>query len=155
MNAREGRGGATSAPSELKLGGSVAKSSSTLNVRLPPYRYPRTEWRKDIHGVVREEQERRGVSYGADEELELWVQLYFDDVKVGFVDVDNRLKDVMDALQGCVGGSGGPSLPPIIADDSQIRRVVVEKAAAPPQSHGLGHLKIRKYAGGKLNLRLG
>lgn len=89
------------------------------------------------------------VSYTADDKLEVEVRLYFDDTKLRFVDIDNRLKDIMDALQGHVGGSGKKQrlLEPIIPNDRQIYRVIAEKGLPPKQSHGLGHLIIRKYRG--------
>ena len=63
---------------------------------------------------------------------------------VRFHDVDNRLKDVMDALQGRAGGpKSRRPLPPIVPNDRQVRRVVVEKMVAPKQSGGSGHLTIR------------
>ncbi len=100
-----------------------------------------------------DEQERRGVSYSAEDKLEVWVRLYFEDPKIRFVDVDNRAKDVLDALQGRVGGSKKkPGLPPIIPNDNQVYRVVVEKGLPLPQSHSLGHLKIRRFSGGRLRL---
>ncbi len=34
------------------------------------------------------------------------IALYFDRTKIGRIDVDNRAKDVMDALQGLTGGFG-------------------------------------------------
>ena len=66
---------------------------------------------------------------------------------MSFMDIDNRLKDIMDSLQGHVGGTGKKQrlLKPIIQNDSQIYRVIIEKGLPPRQSHGLGHLIIRKY----------
>lgn len=61
-------------------------------------------------------------------------------------DIDNRLKDIMDALQGRAGGpKSRKALTPIITNHNQIYRVIIEKSAPPKQSHGLGHLTIRKY----------
>jgi hypothetical protein len=61
-------------------------------------------------------------------------------------DVDNRLKDCLDALQGCAGGSKKRrSLDPIIPNDRQIYRVVIEKSLPPKQAKGLGHLTIRRF----------
>ena len=87
------------------------------------------------------------VRYGDEDKLELIVRLYFDETKLSSIDIDNRLKDIMDALQGHVGGTGKKQrlLKPIIPNDSQIYRVKAEKSLPPSQSHGLGHLIIRKY----------
>jgi hypothetical protein len=60
--------------------------------------------------------------------------------------VDNRLKDIMDALQGRLGAPKAVRRKaPIIINDYQIWRVVIEKGEPPPQSRGLGHLTIRPY----------
>ena len=124
----------------------MPKPPKTISVRIPPYRHPRNEWRKEIHAVVVREAERRGVSYTEDDQIEVWIKLYFDERKVRFVDVDNRVKDVLDALQGQAGGSKTVKLEPqVIPNDNQVYRVVVEKGVAPKQSGGLGYLKIRKF----------
>jgi len=72
--------------------------------------------------------------------------IYMGDIELRFHDLDNRLKDIMDALQGRVGGSRIAQLrKPIIQNDHQIFRVVIEKRLPPGQSHGLGHLILKKY----------
>ena len=61
-------------------------------------------------------------------------------------DVDNRLKDIMDALQGRAGGKkGSGSLVPIIPNDRQVFKVTIEKMPPPKQSLGLGHLTVKKH----------
>ncbi len=117
-----------------------------LHVRIPPYQYPRNAWRRAIHADAIKEAKARGVSYRPEDRLELRVTLYLDEVGLRFHDVDNRLKDIMDALQGRAGGSKKfRRLPAIIPNDHQVFRVVIEKKVPPPQSHGMGHLEIRKY----------
>lgn len=65
---------------------------------------------------------------------------------LSFHDVDNRLKDIMDALQGRAGGSKKiRRWTPIIPNDKQIYRVTIEKALPPKQSKGLGHLVIIRH----------
>lgn len=124
----------------------MPKPPKTISVRLPPYRHPRNEWRKEIHALVAREAERRGVTYTEDDQIEVWIKLYFDERKVRFVDVDNRVKDVLDALQGQAGGPKTQLLDPqIIPNDNQVYRVLVEKGIAPKQSRGRGHLKIRQF----------
>ena len=77
--------------------------------------------------------------------------LYLSDLQLSFHDVDNRLKDVLDALQGRAGGpKNRRSLQPIIPNDKQVFRVVVEKRVAPPQSHGKGHLIVRRLSSWRL-----
>ena len=74
------------------------------------------------------------------------VLFYFKGTALSFHDVDNRLKDVMDALQGRFGGpKSKKQKDPIISNDRQIFKVTVEKKRSPKQSKGKGHLTIRKY----------
>lgn len=63
-------------------------------------------------------------------------------------DLDNRMKDIFDALQGRMGGSKKhkPSSP-LIVNDSQVFKVIAEKSKPPRQSHDLGHLVVRRLHG--------
>ncbi|MEX2029658.1 MAG: hypothetical protein WD906_01625 [Anaerolineales bacterium] len=128
----------------------MPKRRQTLSIRLPLYRRPRNAWRAAIHELASNEQLARGIRYFAADRLEVSLLLYFDRNALRFHDVDNRLKDVLDALQGRAGGSKTTRrLSPIIPNDRQIFRVVVEKAEAPSQSGGLGHLTVRKLSSSK------
>jgi len=119
-----------------------------LKVRLPAYRSPRNAWRKDIHENVTKKLQKRNIHYYTNTPLELHVRLYLKDNKLRFIDVDNRLKDIMDALQGRVGGKGKKhKLSPIIQNDSQVYKVVVQKGPPFKQSGELGHLVMVPYRG--------
>ena len=90
--------------------------------------------------------ETRRVSYRRNDRLAVALVLYFDGAAIGFHDVDNRLKDVLDALQGRMGGPKAVRRnQPLIPNDSQVFRVAVTKMLPPPQSHGLGHVTITKH----------
>jgi Holliday junction resolvase RusA-like endonuclease len=94
--------------------------------------------------------QKAAIAYTRDDRFEIALRLYLPESKLQLVDIDNRLKDVLDALQGHVGGAGKKQrmLRPLIHNDSQIFRVIAEKSAPPRQSrHGRGHLVIRKYKG--------
>ena len=124
----------------------MAKRRQSLRVRIPPYRHPRNAWRESIHTELVEVAESRGIEYRPEDKLELIVTLYLDEAGLKLHDVDNRLKDIMDALQGRAGGSKSERhFKPIIPNDHQVFRVTVEKMLAPEQSHGMGHLVIRRY----------
>ena len=124
----------------------MAKRPLKLTLRIPPYEHPRNAWRKKLHEVVTRRQRQSPVSYTVNDKLEVEVRLYLKDSALAVHDVDNRLKDILDALQGRAGGSKNRKpLIPIITNDNQIYRVIIEKLAPPKQSHGLGHLTIRKY----------
>lgn len=127
----------------------MPKRPLRITVRIPPYVTPRTAWRRAIHRAVMERLDRSHVKYLETDTLALTVLLYFNEDVLEIVDVDNRLKDVMDALQGHVGGHGKKqrSLKEIIPNDNRIFRVTVEKCLAPKQSADeRGHLTITKYS---------
>jgi hypothetical protein len=57
--------------------------------------------------------------------------------------VDNRLKDILYALQGRMGGSKAVrKFVPIVQNDRQVYRVVISKSSPQAQSHGLGHVAV-------------
>ena len=126
----------------------MPKRPLKLKVRIPEYAPPRNTWREAIHQAVTAAQQTTSVSYRPDDRLEVVLRLYFTDgLATEIHDVDNRLKDCLDALQGRVGGTktkARRALPPIVPNDRQIWRVIVEKRHAPKQAHGRGHLTVRR-----------
>lgn len=125
----------------------MPKRPLSLKVRIPPYRSPRNAWRNKIHACVWKAMERAGVTYRDSDRLEVHVRLYLDPNALTINDVDNRLKDVLDALQG---RTGGPKrlhpLRAIVPNDRQVYRVTIEKGVPPKQSGGFGHLVVRKLS---------
>jgi Holliday junction resolvase RusA-like endonuclease len=116
----------------------MPKPRKKLHVRIPPYRSPRNDWRQDLHAAIVAAQSRERVVYAPSDRLEVRVQLYLAGRATVVHDVDNRLKDVLDALQGRAGGSKAVrSLAAIVPNDRQIYRVIIEKSAPPWQSRGL------------------
>ena len=114
-----------------------------MRVRLPSYEAPRNEWRERMHEAILQEVETRGVVYSTEDKLEVHLRLYLPAASLASNDVDNRLKDVLDALQGRTGGPKKVRrLRAIIPNDRQIFRVCVEKSLPPRQSGGLGHLYV-------------
>jgi Holliday junction resolvase RusA-like endonuclease len=129
----------------------MAKRKTQLKIRIPPYEPPRNAWRQKIHRIASLEAERAGISYRASDKLELKVRLYLKDGPLLFHDLDNRLKDIMDALQGRAGGSKKVrTLSAIIPNDRQVFRIIIEKSLPPKQSKGFGHLIVTKYGGKKV-----
>jgi Holliday junction resolvase RusA-like endonuclease len=123
----------------------LPKRPLKLTIRIPPYRAPRNAWRRQLHQAIAAAQRKSPVIYKPTDKLEVEVRLYIKGSALGLHDVDNRLKDVLDALQGRAGGSKRTrTLRPIVPNDHQVYRVVVEKASPPGQSHGRGHLVIRR-----------
>jgi Holliday junction resolvase RusA-like endonuclease len=126
----------------------MAKRKTKLTIRIPPYKGPSNTWRRKIHRIASLEAERAEVSYRSTDKLQLKVRLYLKDGALFSHDLDNRLKDIMDALQGRAGGSKKVrTLSAIIPNDSQIFRIIIEKSLPPKQSKGFGHLIVTKYTG--------
>jgi len=126
----------------------MAKRHQTLHVRIPPYQAPRNNWRRAIHAEITRAASFHNIVYQRDDKLELVVILYMKADALTWHDVDNRLKDVMDALQGRAGGpKSEQDLHAVVPNDYQIYKVTIEKKVAPPQSCGLGHLIIKKHGG--------
>ena len=129
----------------------MAKRKNKLTVRIPPYEVPPNSWREKINRMALLEAERAEVSYRSTDKLQLKICLYLKERPLFFHDLDNRLKDIMDALQGRAGGSKKVhTLSPIIPNDSQVFRIVIEKSLPPKQSKGFGHLIVTKYGGKKV-----
>jgi Holliday junction resolvase RusA-like endonuclease len=110
-----------------------------LKVRLPPYRYPRHAWRRAIAKAVRQRMAGTAVEYLGTDQLEVDVCLYLGQSHLAMMDLDNRLKDVLDALQGRFGGpKKEKAKSPAIRNDSQVWRAMVEKKGAPKQALNSG-----------------
>ena len=121
----------------------MAKSKQKLKFRLPEYVSPRNAWRKLIHAAALKAAKQQGVEYGPEVKLAVEVKLYLHGRALEIHDVDNRLKDILDALQGRAGGSKAiRQLQPIILNDRQIYRVTIIKSVPPKQSLGLGHAAV-------------
>ncbi len=128
----------------------MAKRRLTVHVRIPPYRPPRNRWRRALYVAALEGLAKARVHYRQPDKLEVHLRLYMDHRSLKWNDVDNRLKDVLDALQGRAGGSKTrPTWTPLIPNDRQVFKVLVEKILAPKQSRSAGHLIIRPYRGAR------
>ncbi len=90
---------------------SMAKRPLKLLIRIPPYKNPRNEWRRLIHAEVMKVQRRSLVRYDTSDRLEFECLLHMNDRSFPIHDVDNRLKDILDALQGRAGGPKKISVP--------------------------------------------
>ncbi len=119
------------------------KPRQKLKFRLPEYVSPRNTWRRKIYEAALEAVKKRGVGYPEDAKLSVEVGLYLRGRALEIHDVDNRLKDILDALQGRMGGSKAVrKFEPIILNDRQVYRVTIAKFPPPKQSHGLGHVTV-------------
>jgi Holliday junction resolvase RusA-like endonuclease len=126
----------------------MPKSPKTIRTKLPTYQKDRQEWRRKILRNVRRAARLRGVEYDSEQLLEVKVELYLTRGKRHDIhDVDNRLKDILDALQGRFRGPDGKKRR-LIANDNKICRAVVEKRPTPKV---LNNKKID--TGGKITIR--
>jgi Holliday junction resolvase RusA-like endonuclease len=127
----------------------MAKIARTIRTLLPTYQKNRQRWRKQILANVREEATRCGVEYEDDDLLDVEVLLYLTRGKrYAIHDVDNRLKDILDALQGRFRGYSAKKHRRLIANDNKICRAVIEKRATPKV-----YKNKSKDTGGKLTIR--
>jgi len=137
----------------------MAKSRQTLTARIPTYQKDRSQWRKEILASVLDAGEEAGIRYGPDDLLEVVVLLYLKKGKRHDIhDVDNRLKDILDALQGRFGGP--KSLRPatrLIENDNQVCRVLIEKQPIPKAfgDDAGGKVLIRPYRARRWPLQAG
>ena len=130
----------------------MTKVPRTIRTILPTYQRDRRHWRRDILESVRKAARTAGVEYDRDDQLEVVILLYLKRGKrLAIHDVDNRLKDILDALQGRFGSSRtiGDDYR-LIANDNQISRVVIEKQPTPKRfssdaTDAGGRLLIRPY----------
>lgn len=126
----------------------MAKIRRTIKAVLPGYERNRYRWRRRILANVLRAARKTGVKYKLDDNFEVVVLLYLTKGKRHDIhDVDNRLKDILDALQGRFGGSKTKrSKYRLIRNDNHVCRVVIEKQQIPKA--------LSDDAGGKLLVRL-
>ena len=127
----------------------MAKHSGTISVRLPGYQRDRLRWRRRILSSVLQGQRQSGVRYDPDGRFEVVVLLYLKKGKRHDIhDVDNRLKDILDALQARFGGPKSARRKyRLFENDRQVSRVVIEKQPIPESlsDDAGGRLLIRRY----------
>jgi hypothetical protein len=125
----------------------MAKRPLKLTVRIPNFITDAMEWRRQINAAIAKKQAAGRVRYDKDDKLEVQVRFYLQGHRLTILDIDNRLKQVFDALQGFIGDKGKRhGLPSIIPNDNQIYRVVAEKRLPPKKEvDALGTIVIRGY----------
>lgn len=123
----------------------MAKRRFSITVQLPGYARPRNEWRRRVHSAVLEALTSRGVGYHDADRLELRIALALESRPLAIHAIDERIKDVVDALGGRIGGPRSRRrIAPVVADE-QIQRIVLEKAARRGRGRTLGELAISRY----------
>jgi len=118
----------------------------SITVPLPPYTRPRNEWRRRVHGAVLDVQTRRGVGYRESDQLEIRISLALGDRPLDVHEIDERIKDVIDALEGRIAGPRSRRrIASIVPSSDQIRRIVLEKEPRRVRRRALGELAISRY----------
>ena len=77
---------------------------------MPNFMKDSDAWRRAIHAAIVAEQDKTRVRYSDTDKLEVQIRFHLQNPKLTILDLDNRLKDVFDALQGFIGekGKAGP-----------------------------------------------
>lgn len=122
----------------------MAKRRFSITVQLPAYARPRNEWRRKVHTAVLEAQTRRGVGYQDADRLEIRISLALE-AALDIHEIDERIKDVVDALGGRIAGPRSRRRIAPIVTDEQIRRIVLERAPRRGRARTLGELAISRY----------
>lgn len=131
----------------------MAKPRQTIRAVLPTYQKDRQKWRKQILRNVRRVKEEKGIEYAPEQLFAVEVILYMDRGKRHDIhDIDNRLKDILDALQGAFRGSGRKLR--LIKNDNKICKATIEKRPTPKvfknkKENAGGRIVIRPYKGSK------
>ena len=124
----------------------MAKRRFTIGATLPSYAPPRNEWRRRVHAAVLEAQTFRGVGYREGDRLELRVSLFLGGRSLDVHEIDERVKDILDALGGRIAGPRSRRrIAPIIPLPDQIRRIILEKDTRSLRGRPLGQLTISRY----------
>lgn len=98
-----------------------------------------------MHAAVLEAQTFRGVGYRESDQLELRVSLYLGQRPLDVHETDERVKDIVDALEGRIAGRRSRRrIAPIVAA-GQIRRMILEKDPRVPRGRPLGVLTVARY----------
>jgi hypothetical protein len=123
----------------------MAKRRFTISATLPAYAPPRNEWRRRVHAAVLEAQTFRGVGYGESDQLELRISLFLGQRDLDIHEIDERLKDIVDALEGRIAGRRSRRRIAPIVTRGQIRRVILEKDMRTLRGRPLGLLTVARY----------
>jgi Holliday junction resolvase RusA-like endonuclease len=132
----------------------MAKTRQTIRAILPTYQKDRQVWRMQILRNVRRAAKGDSIKYESDQLFAVEVILYMDRGKRHDIhDVDNRLKDILDALQGRFRGGSGEKLR-LMKNDNKICKATIEKRPTPKvyknkKENAGGRIVIRPYKSSK------
>jgi hypothetical protein len=85
------------------------------------------------------------VGYQDADRLEIRISLALDGRPLDVHEIDERVKDIVDALGGRIAGPRSRRRIAPIVSDGQIRRIVLERASRRGRGRALGELAISRY----------
>jgi hypothetical protein len=94
---------------------------------------------------VLEAQTFRGVGYRESDQLELRLSIFLGQRDLDLHDSDERVKDVMDALEGRIAGRRSRRRIAPIVSSGQIRRIILEKDTRAFRGRPFAQLTIARY----------
>jgi len=98
-----------------------------------------------MHAAVLEAQTFRGVGYRESDQLELRLSLFLGQRDLDVHDTDERVKDVVDALEGRIAGRRSRRRIAPIVLSSQVRRIILEKDTRSLRGRPFAQLTISRY----------
>ena len=98
-----------------------------------------------MHAAVLEAQTFRGVGYRESDQLELRVAIFLGQRPLDVHEVDERVKDIVDALEGRIAGRRSRRRIAPIVSTGQLRRLILEKDTRQLRGRPFGILSISRY----------
>jgi len=98
-----------------------------------------------MHAAVLEAQTFRGVGYRESDQLELRLSLFLGQRDLDVHDTDERVKDVVDALEGRIAGRRSRRRIAPIVSSGQVRRIILEKDTRSLRGRPFAQLTISRY----------
>jgi len=98
-----------------------------------------------MHAAVLEAQTFRGVGYRESDQLELRLSLFLGQRDLDVHDTDERVKDVVDALEGSIAGRRRRRRIAPIVLSGQVRRIILEKDTRSLRGRPFAQLTISRY----------
>jgi hypothetical protein len=98
-----------------------------------------------VHAAILEAQTTRGVGYRESDQLELRVSIFLPSRALDVHDIDERVKDIVDALEGRIAGRRSRRRIAPIVTAGQIRRVILERDERSLRGRPFAVLTVSRY----------
>ena len=119
----------------------MAKHGLKLGARIPNFMKDSEAWRRGIHAAVSTSPGTQQCQYSDKDKLDVEIRLHLRNPKLTILDLDNRLKDIFDALQGVHRGKGASGELASGSSRTMTRSIGLysKEACAEDQSFGRKH----------------